>query len=144
MSIFGIITICAAIALLLLGVSGGLIYGAFDDFFDEYEKQTKTFIITAICLGVFFIASIFVGIGINTEDERVFVQRYLAQKETIEASLEQEEMGGLERLELVKQASTLNGNVAERKARFELWHYVFYDNTIYDGVELIDLNKKGE
>ena len=39
----------------------------------------------------------------------------------------------------------LNGELAERKARFEIWHFVTYDNTIYDDVEFINLRgKQGE
>ena len=56
-------------------------------------------------------------------------------------SLENEELSGLERIELVKQATELNGELAERKARVQLWHFVVYDNTIYDNVELIKLTK---
>ena len=86
-------------------------------------------------------ASLHIGIGINTESEKIYVKEYLAKKETIEASLEIE-LSGLERLEIVKQVTELNGEIAERKASFELWHFVVYDNTIYDGVELIKLNKE--
>ena len=106
-----------------------------DGYFGAY------FITNSIIVPILWIASIFIGIGINTQEEKVYVQKYLAQKQTIEMSLENEDLTGLERIELVKQATELNGKVAERKARFQLWNFVVYDNTIYDNVELIKLTK---
>ena len=133
MSIFGII----AITFTILGLLYVLINIPY--FFDEYCETY--FITNSIIVVILWIASIFVGIGINTEEEKVYVQKYLAQKQTIEMSLENEELTGFERIELVKQATELNGEIAERKARFQLWHFVVYDNTIYDNVELIKLTK---
>lgn len=106
-----------------------------DGYFGAY------FITNSIIVPILWIASIFIGIGINTQEEKVYVQKYLAQKQTIEMSLENEDLTGLERIEIVKQATELNGKVAERKARFQLWNFVVYDNTIYDNVELIKLTK---
>lgn len=137
MSIFGIIAICLLIWGIFFLVAVALPYAL-----DCFEDYLYLKIATTITI-MLFIGSIFIGIGLNTESEKVFVQKYLAQKETIEMSLEVEELSGLERLELVKQATELNGELAERKATFELWHFVVYDNTIYDNVELISL-KKGE
>ena len=133
MSIFGII----ALSFLILG----LLYVVINIpcFVDEYLGAY--FITNSIIVAILWIASIFIGIGINTQEEKVYVQKYLAQKQTIEMSLENEDLTGLERIELVKQATELNGEVAEKKARFQLWHFVVYDNTIYDNVELIKLTK---
>lgn len=133
MSIFGIIAITFLI-LCLLYLLINIPY-----FLDEYSDAYFT--TNSIIVVILWIASIFVGIGITTEEEKVYVQKYLAQKQTIEMSLENEALTGLERIELVKQATELNGELAERKARFQLWHFVVYDNTIYDNVELIKLTK---
>lgn len=133
MGIFGIVALSFVIfALLYLVINAPCFV---DEYFGAY------FITTSIIVPILWIASIFIGIGINTEDEKVYVQKYLAQKQTIEMSLENEELSGLERIELVKQATELNGELAERKARVQLWHFVVYDNTIYDNVELIKLTK---
>ena len=133
MSIFGIIALTFLIFALLYFVIN--IPCLVDEYFGAY------FIINSIIVPILWIASIFIGIGITTQEEKVYVQKYLAQKQTIEMSLENEDLTGLERIELVKQATELNGEVAERKARFQLWHFVVYDNTIYDNVELIKLTK---
>lgn len=135
MSIFGIITICLVISVVVW------LFAMMPDIMDGiYSVGARIGI--GIGALLIFIGSVFVGIGINTENEKVFVKKYLAQKQTIEMSLEVEELSGLERIELVRQATELNGELAERKAQFELWYFVVYDNTIYDNVELINLNKK--
>ena len=73
------------------------------------------------------------------EADRIFVQEYLAQKYTIEMSLDNEDLSGLEKIELVKLATELNGELAREKAQFDIWYCVHYDYTIFDDVELIDL-----
>lgn len=134
MNIFEIIGLTFLIAT-ILGLIAVLVCCGIEEFI---YKDTNWYITTPVIIGVvIWISAIFIGIGINTEEEKVFVKKYLAQKQTIESSLEVEELSGLERIELVKQATELNGELAERKARFELWHFVVYDNTIYDNVELI-------
>jgi hypothetical protein len=135
MNIFGVITCCFAVCL-FIALIYLLIFGLI------LENDSSLFWkLSAIAFLVVWAGAVFIGIGINTQEEKVYVQKYLAQKETIEMSLKNEELTGLERIELVKQATELNGELAERKARFQLWHFVVYDNTIYDNVELIKLTK---
>lgn len=97
------------------------------------------FIATFIIAGVAFIGSVFIGIGLNTREERIWVQKYLIEKETIEKSLDNDKLTGYERVQLVNKATELNGELAEKKTRFGLWDFVVYDNTIYDNVEFIKL-----
>jgi hypothetical protein len=132
MSIFGILELSFLLACLICFIC---IAG--------YTASDNEGWITAaiICfLAVILVAPI-IGVGINTTNERVYIQKYTAQKETIEASLESETLTGLERVELVTKAVDLNGEFAERKAKFDIWHHVYFDNSIYDGMEPIDLNK---
>lgn len=88
---------------------------------------------------VVWLGGIFIGIGLTTRHEKVYVQQYLAQKYTIEQSLKNDSLTGLERIQLVNKATELNGELAGRRARFEMWDFVTYDSTIYDNVELIEL-----
>ena len=135
MNIFGVIACCFAVCL-FVALIYILIFGV------SLENDSSLFWkLSAIAFLVVWAGAVFIGIGINTQEEKVYVQKYLAQKQTIEMSLENEELTGLERIELVKQATELNGKIAERKARFQLWHFVVYDNTIYDNVELVKLTK---
>lgn len=142
MSIFGIIGITFFISLLIWVFVGGAPIMA-DCYDGDEDKQKKHLFVVTIFSIIFWVAGIFIGIGINTENARVYVAKYLAQKQTIEMSLANEELTVLERVQLVTKATEINGEFARKKAKFELWHFVVYDNTIYDGVELIDL-KGGE
>ena len=138
MNIFGIIGIAFFISF-LIWVFVGVVPVVTDGYGGDEDKQYKHFCVVTIFSIIFWVAGIFIGIGINTEDERVYVAKYLAQKQTIEMSLASEKLTGLERVQLVTKATEINGEFAEKKAKFELWHFVVYDNKIYDGVELIDL-----
>ena len=111
MSIFGIILIC----FLIFGFFGLLMLLPCiipDEWDCLYPKIAIPVIVTL------FIGGIFVGIGINTESEKVYVQKYLAQKQTIEISLAKEELSGFERAQLVTKATELNGEFAEKKSKF--------------------------
>ncbi len=137
MSIFGIIGIAVLIAVLVFAVGMLIMIGA-----NDCETSRVGFIITAIVSACALIAGIFIGIGISDESDRIYVQQYLAAKHTIEVSLTTEDLTGFERMELVNQASAYNSELAGRKAKFDRWHCVHYDNTIYDGVEFISLEVK--
>ena len=130
MSIFGIIGIGFIVGLCFFCIVMGILLFLDNDY---------AFIISLIVSVVLWISSVFVGIGICSENERVFVQEYQVKKQTIEISLQNENLTGYERLQLVNSAVELNGELAKRKATFNLWHFVVYDNTIYDGIEPIDL-----
>ena len=141
MSIFGIIGIGFAIAFTLWLISMLAIL------FAEYENNEDYLnarLIIAIILVAIWIGAVFIGIGIYTEDERIFIAKFEAQKQAIEMSLDNENLSGLEKIELVKKATELNVELAERKSRFNMWHYVSYDNSMYDNIEPISLEIKGD
>ena len=93
---------------------------------------------------VIWLATIFIWIGVDTQNERIYVEKFNAQKTTIERSLESDILSGAERLELVNKAVDLNGEFAEKKAKFDIWYYVYYDESIYDNVEHIVFDKEKE
>lgn len=134
MSIFGIIGVCFAIALLLWSISMLVVVLG-------ESKNASRWVISIIAIAI-WIGAVFIGIGIYTEEERLFIAKFEAQKQTIEMSLDNENLSGLERIELVKQASELNGEMAERKAKLQVWHYVTYNNSMYDNIEPISLEPK--
>ena len=115
-------------------IQGNMISWAYDYWFLTW------LIALFISIGV-WIGFIFIGIQINTNSEKAYLQKYLIQKETIEMSLENDNLSGFERVELVKQATELNGKLAEKKAYIKYWYSGVNDNTIYDNVEFINLNK---
>lgn len=137
MSIFGIIGISFTIAVLIaLLVDLLMIPICIDD--------KWLVIIPIIAAFVLTIPFTFLGIGINTESAREYRANFEAQKAVIEQSLELDSLSGLERIDLVTKAAELNGNMAARLVSAERWHVVFYDDTIYDGVELIKLDGGNE
>jgi hypothetical protein len=141
MSIFGIIGIGFLIAFALWVVSMGATLIAENENDADYTVARWVILIMAIAI---WIGAVFIGIGIYTEDDRLFIAKFEAQKQTIELSLDNENLSGFERVELVKQASELNGQMAERKAKLQVWHYVTYNKSAYDNIEPISLETKGE
>jgi hypothetical protein len=99
MSIFGIIGIGFAIAFALWVVAMGVSLIVENDNGADYSVAQWFISIMAIAI---WIGAVFIGIGIYTEDERLFIARFEAQKQTIEMSLDNENLSGFERLELVK------------------------------------------
>lgn len=121
---------------LLIGLLIGAVYMlcTIDSYWDHH------FIIALVIGLVITIGGTFVGIGILTNEEQAYIAKYEAQKHTIEASLQSDVLSGLERVQLVTQAVTLNGELAEKKARIGRWYYVTYDDTMYDGIEFVEFN----
>ena len=105
-----------------------------------YEYWFLTWLI-ALIIGIgALIGFTFIGVKLNTDSHKAYLQKYLIQKETIEMSLESDNLSGFERVELVKQATELNGELAERKAYIKYWYSGVSDNTIYDNIEFIKFN----
>lgn len=154
MSLLLIIFLTLLIAVLVFLASWGICLAIYDNIkvnslvqnkWKYYEKvQDKGFLtwliplIIGVCAWVGFI---FVGVQLNTNSHKAYLQKYLIQKETIEMSLESDNLSGFERVELVKQATELNGELAEKKAYIKYWYSGVNDNTIYDDVQYINLNK---
>lgn len=106
-----------------------------------YDYWFLTWLI-ALIIGIgAWIGFTFIGVKLNTDSHKAYLQKYLVQKETIEMSLESDNLSGFERVELVKQATELNGELAEKKAYIKYWYSGVNDNTIYDNVEFINLNR---
>lgn len=132
MSIFGIIGFAFLFGALAVGI--GLLCSQM-----VYDED-RACVVSLIVSVAIFIACIFIGIGFNTEDAKIWSAKFEAQKTTIEQSLDSEVLSGLERIELVNKAAELNGELAERKSSSELWHYVYYDKDVYKNVEPICIN----
>ena len=126
-------------ALLPIGVIFGLN--------ENYDISDRTAFISLICICVIAILMAvgftFLTIGMQTEEARVYADEFEAQKNTIEQSLESDILTGLERIELVKLATEANRDLAKKKATMRLWYYVYFDETIYDHLEPINLNVGG-
>ena len=101
---------------------------------EDFKPAIITLVIVALAIAV---GGTLLGIGLTTEDERVFVAQYESQKTTIETSINSDILTGAERVALVTKAAELNGELATRKTLYDRWHHVTFDSTIYDDVEFI-------
>ena len=82
-----------------------------------------------------------IGGYLENEGLKRQVASYQASKYTIEKSLENVELTGLERLELVKQASEQNSWLAEKQYEVKQWYRFYLNKDIILELEMIDLGK---
>ena len=126
------------IVLILIFILIGLgFYVAFDLYWDWDSK--KVVIITTIYSIIAITTSFFVPYYAAKEDSNSYVNSYAIKKATIEESLKSETLTGFERIELVKQATEINANLAQKKYEITKW-YGFYLNKEIENLEYIDLN----
>ena len=105
---------------ILIGLFGGLvplmvvflIYILVDD----YEKL----FIRIGCVA--FILAVIVSLYMSVEMSRQWAVGYLAQKATIESSLQSDLLSGYERVALVQQATECNQELAERQYKASQWY----------------------
>lgn len=131
MSIFGIIGISIGISICVLLICILIAFSI------DKECDAKFWAFSLAIMAIVLVGGILLGVGISTTNERIYIARYEVQKQTIEQSLASNMLTGLERVELVNKAIELNGELAEHKAKFNLWHTIYYDNSIYDNVDFI-------
>lgn len=131
-------TILIAILSILVTVLIICVVGLIDGTINDWNDLSKFKVAMYVCVSLLvFIGGVFLGIGLTTEHERVYIAKYESQKATIEYSLASDEITGMERVQLVTKAVEINGELAERKAKFERWHYCTFDSSLYDDVEPI-------
>lgn len=108
-------------------------------------ESTQTAIQVIVFVSAFIIIFIISCFGISyglSMYSKENIAEYQAQKITIEQSLSNEELSGLERIELVKQASELNGWLASQKVTMSKWtEFDIYKSVReeYQRAEYIDL-----
>lgn len=119
---------------ILIGLAGWLIYDCNCDF-----NKAVIVTITVIYSIVAITTSFFVPYYIAKEDSNSYVNSYIIKKATIEESLKSESLTGFERIELVKQATEINADLAQKKYEITKW-YGSYLNKEIENLEYIDLN----
>ena len=119
---------------ILIGLVGWLIYDCNCDF-----NKAVIVTITVIYSIVAITTSFFVPYYVAKEDSNSYVNSYAIKKATIEDSLKSETLTGFERAELVKQATEINADLAQKKYEITKW-YGFYLNKEIENLEYIDLN----
>ena len=119
---------------ILIGLVGWLIYDCNCGF-----NKAVIVTITAIYSIIAITTSFFVPYYVAKENSNSYVNSYAIKKATIEESLKNEALTGFERIELVKQATEINSDLAEKKYEITKW-YGFYLNKEIENLEYIDLN----
>lgn len=103
---------------------------------------TRITIFTLVMLFVLIGTYVGISYGFSKQYQRDLIG-YEAEKMTIEQSLANESLTGLEKFELVQQASELNKWLAQQKFDYERWAYFDIDKTVkkaYKDAEYIVLN----
>lgn len=120
----------------------------------ENYYHRKSQLITGIFIIVFsygkrivpilvFIVSVYGGIEFDKNLSRRYVYEYIAKKETIEASLQNENLAGLERMRLVEQAAEANQELAGIQYDCQQWYGFFVDDRVLE-LEPIDISGNAE
>lgn len=87
------------------------------------DKVTVKKVNIALCIGfAMFIASIFIGHYVEVESNHKYIASYSIKKETIETSINSDNLSDIEKIELVKIATELNGELAEKQYKCGKWY----------------------
>lgn len=103
-------------------------------------NEERAFVITLVVTAVLSVL-ITVGSAISFDDSnRAYTEIFNAKKTTIEQSLNSDVLSGLERIELVKMATEMNGDLASRKYSIKRWYTITSDKNMFDDLEYIKLD----
>ena len=105
---------------------------------DELTNKQETILI--IIFIVVWIISIVIGCYIENQKLKVETEQYRAVKETIETSLQSDKLTGLERIELVKQASEQNAWLKGTQYKVQQWYNFYLSKDILE-VEIINIKE---
>lgn len=110
------------------------------DLFLYSKAEIVCKIITMVVCVAIVICSPLAGYSIEYHGNRTWYEWYAATKKTIESSLHNENLTGLERLELVKQASEANAELAQHVYASEQW-YGFAEDPRVKNIQQIKLEE---
>lgn len=113
-----------------------------DLFYSGWAEMAAKIVCAVLAVG-FVIAGPLVACNIDRHLSRQYVETYTAEKQTIEASLQNDGISGFERVELVRQAADANKELAGYKYDCEQWYGFNLDKRILE-LEPIDLAGGGE
>lgn len=103
---------------ILLGMRAWFFIKAVVDY--KYSLWLSCIAGIVICIAV-SICGGFIGIGSDVAEVESFINQYEATHMLYEASIEDERLSGLERLEIVQMANRTNMSIADRKAKIDKW-----------------------
>ena len=105
----------------LLGVGVGLIGILVMVVFDlELSKYFKKLALTFVIVGC--IVGMFIGWNIDVHRYGSYIDQYTVAKTTIESSIHNDQLSGFEKIELVKQATEENKELAAKQYDARQWY----------------------
>lgn len=131
---------------MITGIFLGFILGLLGLFWllplmDLYEWYYKLIFI-GLCVLTFIITMTIGGIIGKYEDKfeyQKYIESYIAQKEIYEASLKDDKLTGLERINLISNISSINSELEEKKIEYKKWYYYYLDYSLIEELKLIEL-----
>lgn len=103
------------------------------------NKKILSWIVSIFISIILIIAFTWLGSYIEKEKINGQIKSYISAKTTIEMSLENENIGGLERIELVQQAKEKNEWLANMQYQAKQWYRFYWDKGNILNVEFINL-----
>ena len=129
-------------AFIISGIFWLFLMIAIDGAYSDLGEMVLRIIRVVVCVGV-IIAGGTIGYISDTSSWKRYVDTYNIKKATYEASLQNETLSGLERMELVRRAAEANGTLAGYKYDCQQWYGWNMDKRILD-LEFIDLAGAGK
>ena len=123
---------------LLAGACSGLIFGGFVICIATENEEIIMTAATIVCS----ILGLILGGYIDIVNYEAYISSYNAKKEVIELSLKSETISDLEKIEIVKQVTELNGELAEAKVSYNKFIYFYLDRNKINNIEAISLDKE--
>lgn len=105
---------------ILIGMFGGLVPLMVVFLIYVFVEDHEKLFIGISCVA--FILTVMGSLYIRVEMSRQWAVGYLAQKATIESSLQSDLLSGYERVALVQQATECNQELAERQYKASQWY----------------------
>lgn len=119
-----------------IAIFAGLIFGLGCELFLNRPLVWAIIVIALLILG-----GVMGGYADNCEYDK-YIYTYPTVKNTIESSLNNENLSGLERIELVKQATELNSKLVKTQYSSQQWYGFTIDDKVME-LEPINLNVGG-
>ncbi|MGN0961033.1 MAG: hypothetical protein ACI4PF_02395 [Christensenellales bacterium] len=118
----------------------------YDNYCNKIHKKSimKTIFFWALPVLIFAIVLFgfsYIGAFLDREQLNKEIASYQASKYTIEISLENDDLTGLERVELVKQASEKNEWLARKQYEVQQWYRFYLNKNAVLELKPIDLTK---
>lgn len=118
---------------------GGIAWCILDDIIYDVSWDWIRWAVLVLSVVVMTAAGSYLGYLMASEASKQYVHEYPVYKQTIEASLDSENLTGFERMELVRQAAEANKELAGYQYKAQQWYGFTIDERVLE-LEFIDLS----